>query len=876
MRKCTLSISCFLIFFSAFVAKAQQVNPPHQEAAPNFYDMKAAFVQHFMLEDQQESRAEEDGAYSKYKRWEWYWEQRVSSKGVFPAPGVNWQEYAQYVKSHSRLMAGTASTSGAWSFVGPTTTPGGYEGIGRISCIAFHPTLPNTFWVGTPAGGLWKTTDGGSTWSTNTDNLPVLGVSDVVIDPADPMTMYMATGDGDMGSLSALTGSYWGDTKSVGVLKSTDGGATWNTTGLSFTPQATRLIRRLIISPSNSKVLVAACSNGVYRTNDAGLTWTNTQAGHFIDLAFKPGDASVVYGSTYDYAGNAQVFTSTDTALTFVQSSAFNGVGRIKLGVTAAAPSIVHALCSNSSTRGFAGLYVSRNSGASFSVLYPSSGTNLLANTYDGSGTGGQGEYDLAYSISPVDTNVLFVGGVNTWKSLDAGATWVINTMWTTSSSQNPTGVITVHADKHFIGYHPLNNGILFQTNDGGIYKSTDAGTTWTDLSNGLGISEIYRIGTSASNPALNMAGLQDNGSRKFDSGTWSYATGGDGCECIIDYVNPMNMYGSYVQGKIYATTDAWTSTSLTISDNIPGIPTGSWITPYVMDPVSPATLYAGYADVYKTTDQGATWAAISSGLTGSSTNTLMSLSVAPSNSQVIYAATWDSVYVTSNGGTSWTSISNFSLGNKKTYIAIHPTDPNTAWITISGYAAGEKVYKTTDRGVSWTNISGTLPNLPVNTIVYQKGSNGGLYIGTDVGVYYTDASMTDWIPFSTGLPNVVVTELEIQYSSNELRAGTFGRGLWKSDLYTALSTSLHPGTMLAASERAYPNPNKGQCAIYLANFKGSDKAHIYNYLGETLRVLDVRTPVLNLDLSEFPDGIYYVGFESSHYNQMQKIVKLN
>jgi len=873
MRKTTHLTLLLLLLFSGAGLFAQSNQAKAKKQPANIKDVKAKVDAYF--KSHPEEMKEEDGIYSQYKRWEWFNEQRVMPNGDFPSPAVTWEEWKKYARSHSRVIASTSANSGNWSFIGPTTTPGGYEGLGRISCIAFHPTVANTFWVGTPAGGLWKTTNGGTTWTTNTDNtLPILGVSDIAIDPSNANVMYIATGDGDMGSLWALTNGYWGDTKSVGVLKSLDGGATWQPTGLSYPVEYTYLIRRLLISPFNHKVLIAAATDGVYRTNDAGVTWHKTQSGHFIDLAFKPGDASTVYASTWDDGGNAQVYTSTDTANSFTQATNFTGVERIALGTSAFAPNIVHALCADAANRAFAGLYVSRNSGVSFDVLYPSSGMNLLANTYDGSGTSGQGNYDLTYLMSQTDTTTLYLGGVNTWKSTDAGLTWNLNTMWTAYSGQNPNGVITIHADKHFMANDPHTAGTIYQTNDGGIYKTSNGGTTWTDISNGLAISEIYRIGTSATNSNLNIIGMQDNGSRKFDAGTWSYASGGDGCECIIDYSNPQNMYASYVQGVLYATTDAWATTSTTISDNIPGNPTGSWITPYVMDPVSPSTLYAGYADVYKTTDKGASWTAISNNLTGSST-TLNTLAVAPSNSQTIYAATFDSVYVTSDGGSNWNSISNFSLGNPKSYIAVNPTDPLTAYVTISRYTAGEKVYKTSDGGMTWTNISGSLPNIPINCIVYEKGSNDGLYVGTDVGVYYTNNSLSDWILFSTGLPNVVVTELEIQYSSQQLRAGTFGRGLWQSNLYDFV-TGIAPQADKDNTVRVFPNPTKGAFTLNISDFKNADKANLYNYLGETLKTIDIRTSNMQIDLSPYADGIYYLGLESEHYTQMHRIVKLN
>ncbi|HXC04873.1 MAG TPA: hypothetical protein VNZ86_08985, partial [Bacteroidia bacterium] len=256
--------------------------------------------------------------------------------------------------------------------------------------------------------------------------------------------------------------------------------------------------------------------------------------------------------------------------------------------------------------------------------------------------------------------------------------TWNLNTMWA-SGTVNPNNVVVVHADKHCFAYHPLVPGTLFQTNDGGIYKTTDGGTTYTDLSNGLQISQMYRIAVSQSDATINLAGLQDNGSRKDASGTWTYATGGDGTSCQIDYLNPMNMISSYVQGKFYASTDGF-ATSTTVSNNVPGTPTGSWVTPVVLNPINPVSIYAGYADVYKSLDFGTTWTAISSNLTGASTSTLNWIAVAPSDTNTIYAGTFDSVYVTTNGGSNWASISNFSLGNSKSNICIDPTNPQHIW----------------------------------------------------------------------------------------------------------------------------------------------------------------------------------------------------
>lgn len=179
--------------------------------------------------------------------------------------------------------------------------------------MAFHPTDPNTFWVGTPAGGLWKTTNGGTSWTTNTDYFPVLGVSDIAVHPTNADILYLATGDGDLGNLSGLTGGAEGDTKSIGILITTDGGNTWYTTGLNWNVTDRKLIRRLLINPSNPQILIAAASDGIWRTTDGGATWFNTQPGYFMDLEYKPGDPSIVYASSFNYSGNAKIYRSTDS-----------------------------------------------------------------------------------------------------------------------------------------------------------------------------------------------------------------------------------------------------------------------------------------------------------------------------------------------------------------------------------------------------------------------------------------------------------------------------------------------------------------------------------------------------------------------------------
>ncbi len=780
MKKIQITLILLVVF--GINASAQSWMKGVTKANPNFFDIQKAFYDNYR-EDTSETDnivGENDGDYEKFKRWEWYWEQRVGRTGEFPPANVQWTEWDKYTQSHPKLAERTTTATATWTFMGPTVSTGfdsGYVGVGRVSCIAFHPTIANTFWVGTPAGGLWKTTDGGSTWSTNTDHLPVLGISDIAINSTNPNIMYIATGDGDLG------GADLGDTKSIGVLKTIDGGTTWNTTGLSWSVTIPHQIRRLIIDPTNPSILLAAATNGIYRTTDGGVTWTNVEPGYiFMDILFHPTNHNIIYASTFNPSGGAQIYRSIDNGLTWGFTS-ITGISRIKLAVSPAFPVEVDALCVNTTgPQGLEGLWYSIDNGSTFNQYWTGDCThNLLGYGHDASGCNGQGNYDLAYAINPINESEFFIGGVHTWKSSDSGILWNIKNYF----SANSWSIPVVHSDKHWLAYHPLVSNTLFECNDGGLYKTMDGGTTWTNLTSGLGISEIYRIGTSATVANNVICGLQDNGSKEFNSGAWNNRTGGDGTECLIDYTNANIQYATYVKGRIYKTTNDWASQTTIVNTGSTGVNSdGAWVTPYLMHPTNHNTLIVGKSQVYQSTDGGSTWVQLGT-ITGASGN-IRAMAYAPSLPTTIYVAYDTTLYKTTNGGVTWSALTSSVVGDVFTYIAVNPTNPIQLWVTMSGYTAGAKVFGSTDGGSTWTNWSGSLPNVPANCIVYSNVGSGGLYVGTDLGVYYFGMGLTDWVPFNTGLPNVVVSELEISYINNKLWAATFGRGLWSTDLYLA------------------------------------------------------------------------------------------
>ncbi len=757
----------FAISFSGL--RAQDWVQMMQDPSVNFYDVQKAFNAYWEKNERRtalrklvggkESQAAEEN-YEKYKRWEYFTETRVYPTGDRSQISKGTDEIERLFQEHQKNTRAMAM-AGNWTLLGPTTTTSNGGGAGRLNCVRFDPSNPNTIYVGAPAGGLWKSANGGLTWTTTTDRLAVIGISDVAVDPTDPNTIFIATGDGDAG-----------DTYSNGVLKSTDGGLTWNPTGLNFNIPNTRLVYRLAINPSNHLMILAGTSGGVFKSVDGGVTWAKTLTISAREVDFKPGDPTVVYAVS---SGNFYRSTNSGNSFTVITAGlpASSSVCRLNIAVTPADPTYVYIVASTATSYNFKGVYRSTDQGVTFTTQ--STTPNLLGFNTNGSDAGGQGWYTLSIAASPVNKNEIIVGGVNVWRSTTGGTSWSINASWTGG------GAPYVHADIHMLNYLPGSGTTAFAACDGGFFKTTSNGANWTDLSNGLQIGEMYRMGCSQTNPNIVIQGWQDNGTNEYNAGSWSQIYGGDGMACFIDYSNANYMYCETYNGNLQRSTNAGGFFS-GITGNITG--TGAWVTPWMQDPVTPATIYAGFQDIWKSTNRGTNWTQIST--IGS---TVTFFNVAPSNPAYIYSGSTSSLQMTNNGGTSWTNLTSTLPGaGGMTHIEVSPTNPLEVWLTYSGYYANSKVYKSKDGGHTWTNLTLNLPNLPVNCVVSQAGTPDGVYIGTDVGVYYTDTTMTNWAYYSNGLPNVKVDDLQIQKSSKKLRAATYGRGLWETALYDPTS----------------------------------------------------------------------------------------
>ncbi|MGZ3902596.1 MAG: PKD domain-containing protein [Bacteroidia bacterium] len=781
MKKFLLQLSLTILFSGLFFnSQAQKKNKFNfVNTNENFYDTQKRINKHFKrfereLAREQRERSEGKGkvgggeeqelaGYELFKRWEYYAEPRVYPSGDKTLISRANEEYQIFLNQRAQNRSGNNSVqSSTWQPLGPFGDPTGGN-AGRVNAVRFDPVASSGVWVCTPDGGLWSTTNNGSSWTTNTDQLSPIGNADVVFDPTNAQNMYLATGDGDAN-----------DSYSVGILKSTNGGSTWATTGLTWTVSQGRRIYKMLINPLNKNVILVASNIGVLRTTNGGTSWATVSSGAYTDIEYKPGDTTTVYAvSTNMYGGSTAFYKSTNGGSSFSASAtglpATTACDRFAIAVTAANAAYVYLVGSSASNDGFYGFYQSVNSGGAFSSKATS--PNLLGWASAGNDTGGQGWYTLSIAANPTNANEVVVGGVNTWKTTNGGTNWTLFTHWTGS------GAPYVHADCHDIVYK--NGTSIYIGCDGGAFCTTNSGSTWSSINGNMNIAELYKMGNSKTTYSLAISGHQDNGTNVYTGG-WSQTMGGDGMSAFIDWSNDQVRYGEQYQGSFNRTTNgggSWTG----ITSGITG--TGAWNTPWHQDPLTANTLYGGRQQMFKSTNQGTSWSAISS---FTNTTNIVEFAVAPSNAQVMYVIHGGTVlYKTTNGGTSWTNITGtLPVGSAQmSFVAVENDDPNSVWVTFSGYSSGNKVFVSTNGGTSWTNYSTGLPNLPANCITYWNNTKDGLYVGCDVGVYYRDSTQTSWSLYNTGLPNVSVHDLAIFYPTGKIRAATYGRGMWEADL---------------------------------------------------------------------------------------------
>jgi photosystem II stability/assembly factor-like uncharacterized protein len=822
----------------------------------SFKEMQKRFDEWSKTKDLKKTRG-----WKYYKRWESDMALKTNGTGELADPAIYINEAIRIADQRKGMKAGAKFAASTWSPVGPYVLPGnltGYmqNGIGRINCIAFHPTNPNTYFVGVAQGGMWKTTNNGASWTPLTDNLPITRISDISIDPSNPNTMYISVCDFEYIDVALnLDGRKRNTHYGLGVYKTTDGGLNWSPTGLSFqlTDGDASLIRKVIVNPANSNMLVAAGVTGVYTSANAGASWTKTLDSLMWDLQEDPTVPNTLFAASGWLAssntGAAGIYKSTNFGATWTACAAgvpsTGAVQRIRVAIAPSDHNYIYAFAVDD-MEGMYGIYKSTDNGSTWTYINP--GVNVLSYD-DGFAAGGQGTYDLGFSVNATNRDIVYVGGVNVWASTDGCNSFEPASHWTLSYGP------TLHGDIHFIETQP-STGNVFVCSDGGLYRtnaittqswsSAMSGspwpTTWTTISDGMAITSFYRLSSSRNTTGRISAGAQDNATFYYDGTAWNTIFGGDGMDNYLDPLDDNVVIGSAQYGNFFVSTDNGNS----YFD--PGINTmgdaGEWVSPIIADYNNPGTLYIGFSSyISASADGGGSWSALgplpSNGIYD---NEMSALAVANTNPAVIYAArrmrfeygSPAGAYRTTNGGASWTEItSNLPDTLYYTSMDVSQTDANTAYVALAGLTAGEKVYRTTNGGSTWQNISYNLPNAPVNCIKTAPGTNA-LIVATDFGVYKFDATLNTWNDMSSGLPNVITTDLDFNSALNKVYVSTFGRGIWEIDMNALLGVGISEQENSALIS-LYPSPNDGSFAISLQE-KMSKQAYDLNIVDVTGR----------------------------------------
>lgn len=735
-----------------------------------------------------------------------------------------------------------------WEFAGPVNVGG------RITDIEIPIDQAQTYYVGAASGGIFKTTDAGATWNPIFDNEGALSIGDIEISKSDTDVIWVGTGEVNAGGGSL---AYDGD----GIYKSEDGGLTWESKGLPDVGS----IGKVVISPDDDNtILVAAMgplfrddnNRGVYRTTDGGTTWNQvlfvSNIAGAIDMAIHPNDGNIVYAATWervrrpqfrDYGGaGSGLHRSTDGGVTWAEMT--NGLpsnpddkGRISIDISQSNPNVLYARYADANGS-IQGVYRTSDGGDSWVEVNSSQLTNV-----------GFHWWFRGIFVDPNNEDTIYNVDFVVEKSIDGGNSWA-------------TAFPGVHVDQHAMAFNASTGGEVLLGNDGGFYKSSnDGASSVKDLT--LPITQFYRFHVDAQNSNKIYGGAQDNNTIRTTTGSlndWQSIFGGDGFQPLVDPTNTNVIYALSQNGN-------W-GKSIDDAANFQGLPTPgnrkNWDTPILLDPNDSQTVYYGANQLFKSTNAGGSFTAISPDLTNGSGGgnltfgTIISFDVSSLDSNTIIAGTDDgNVWITQDAGANWNNVSGTLPDRWVTKVLVDREDANSFYVTFSGYRYGEDfghVYRTEDAGANWIDISTTLPDIPINDIV--KDSYGNLFLATDVGVFASADNGANWAPFGDNMPPVVVTDMHIHEGDEYLYAATYGRSAYKVDIANDVLNTTNVD--FEASIAIYPNPTSDVVNITLQDTSRTIEISVYDALGRVVmpsKNLDVG----RLDISGLSSGVYYV-----------------
>ncbi len=712
---------------------------------------------------------------------------------------------------------------------------------GRTRAIVVHPNNSEIWWAGAVGGGIWKTTDGGNTWTCKTDDLPVLSVTAMDICRSQPDILYAGTGEGFY-NIDAIVGD--------GIFRSTDGGETWQQLASTASNSHFRYVNRLIVDPNDPNTVLVATNSGVYRTTDAGSTWSEVfnNGQRVQQIVANP----LRFNSQFICVYSSGIYKSTDGGLTWnYVSEEITNHRRIEMAISPTDTNIVYASPVDENS-GLLGFFRSPDAGNTW-INYGNS-TNWL---------GGQGWYDNDLIVSPLDPNVVIVGGINLYRVVINGSS-----MTTTQLTEWYTGTEHpyVHADQHALVTIKTGNTnfSVVAGNDGGVWFSSDMGDSWDNKNNGYNVTQYY---DADRHPTVNafIGGTQDNGTHRSPdepdaSSSWSRVIGGDGFDCAWNKEEPSVVYGTLYNTRIYKSTDGGYNFS-SVNNNMPQ--SGIFHTPLIMDPNNSDKLFTAGDDnkLWWTNDGGNNWHDVTVSYNGYSR---VKIAVSPVNSNIVWTGS-TTIYnnVSTDGGLTFHQVTQPS-GSPHAYltgISTHPTNENEAFITIGSSGYG-KIYRTYDLGQTWTDITHNLPDVPVHTVLVMPFDTTEIWIGTDIGLFISYDDGASWQYANNGIPAVCIRRLKIV--NQEIVAATHGRGIWsvhRDELpaWPPLAPSLHDITV--------PNPNTGQLKIRFTANDDYDSVQVFvnNQLTDRLFSVPAGKDTFGLYQTNPPENVsaYVVGWKN-------------
>ena len=729
-----------------------------------------------------------------------------------------------------------------WENFGPDTISG------RIISIDFHPTDPNTFLVGAAAGGLWETNDYGNTWHCLTDEVMTMGVGAVAYNPQNPNTILIATGEG-----YGFGGEF---TQGFGMFISYDSGDNWNATALTATFDQSFAGMDIIWHPTDTSIVNLACSFGVYQSSDGGINYTYTLDRLGARMMQDPQNPDRLYFTARYYSATypGGFYVSTDAGVSWTLSGAglpgANDFGYTAIDVHPTYNHIVYLTVSKSTLNGsgpLEGLFKSTDYGQTFTEIPTTQDMMCYHPPYQ---TICQGWYDNTILIDQSDTMTLYSGGTRLWKSTDEGINWV--------NIDVGSPYYSVHPDHHQTIWHPLT-GDLFDCNDGGVNFSSDGGTSWTNISNGLITHQFYSIAFAKTDPNVVVGGTQDVGtftSKTAHSGGWNNDFSGDSFGHDISNDDAETWYATNFMNYQRRKTGNAGFTWFDINNGTSGA--DQWRMPIVVHPTDSDILMSANDNfIYKSTDAGSNWTAVAG------YGPIGTIEWDVQNPDIVYAhdLSGSVIYQSIDGGDSWNSLG-APIGSPITDLAADPSTSGTVYATVGSFTSNNQVYVSYNAGLTWSNISNGLPSAPANTIAVSPYNYDEIYVGTDLGVWVSLDGGVSWQDFNDGLPAAVVVEdLHFYAPDTTIRIGTYGRGYWRTNALYQSYVELQNET--TQSIDIFPNPSTGQ--FFLTNSVGA-----YQIFDQQGRLL-FKGSELMIDLSNYPQGIYF--FKSEGYNR--RIIKI-